>query len=61
MLRERWADLPYARYLTTHDLELATGEQPLVLECETCAVEGRRYAWCYVPGEEMMLAVSKSS
>jgi hypothetical protein len=60
-LRERWGDLPLARYLTTHDVELATGEAPFVLECPACAGQGRRYAWCYVPGEDMMLAVSKTS
>jgi len=61
LLRERWSDLPYSRYLTTHDLELATGEPPVVVECEACVVKGHRFAWCYVPGEELMLAVSKSS
>jgi hypothetical protein len=61
-LRNRWADLPFTRrYLTTNDLELATGETPLVLECDFCIRNGRRYAWCYVPGEDLMLAVSKSS
>jgi hypothetical protein len=60
-LRDRWAEFPFkGRYMTTTDLQLATGEQPLVLECDWCINKGKRYAWCYVPGEDLMLAISKS-
>jgi hypothetical protein len=61
-LRERRESLPFTRrYLTTTDLSMVVGETPLVLECDWCIGRGKRYAWCYVPGEELMLAISRSA